>query len=126
MIVIELCSEEQFTSNGTSTYVGRPIGAAIDGGGPGIQDIVVHVLGRAFSTGFKYKVTAERSYDGETWSAFSSDLLGEQTTTGYKISSAYSTRTDMGLMIRFKIETSDSGAKEIGVLSVSVAIRLFQ
>lgn len=120
-----LCDEETYTSTGQSTYVGRPVGPVLDGLGPHVQDIVVHVLGRAFSTGFKYKVTAERSYDGETWSPFSADVLTEQTTTGYKISSAFSTRTDLGLMIRFKIEVSDSGSKEVGTLSATVAIRLW-
>ena len=102
------------------------MGPVLEGIGPSIQDIVIHVLGRTFSSNFKYKVTAERSYDGETWTAFAADVLNEQTTVGYKISSAYSTRTDLGLMIRFLISVSDTGSKEIGTLSVSVSIRLYQ
>lgn len=97
----------------------------LDGLGPHIQDIVVHALGRAFSTNFGYKVTAERSYDGETWTAFSADILSAQTTTGYKLSSAYSTRGDLGLMIRFRVEVNDGGAKEVGTLSITAAIRLW-
>lgn len=126
VITVEICEELTFTSAGTGAYVSKPIDPVLDGLGPEIQDLVVHVLGRAFSANFKYKVTAERSYDGEVWTAFAAELLSEQTTTGYKTSSAYSTRTDFGLLIRFKVETSDAGAKEIGTLSITVAIRLFQ
>lgn len=125
-MTVVLCEEETFTTTGAgATYVARPVGPVLDGLGPYIQDIVVHAYGRAFSTGFGYKVTAERSYDGETWTPFSADLLSAQTATGYRPLSAYSTRGDFGLMIRFKVEVNDGGAKEIGTLSITVAIRLW-
>lgn len=126
VLTFELCDEETFTSPGATSYLARPVGPVLDGLGPHIQDIVVHVLGRVFSSNFKYKVIAERSYDGEAWTVFSADVLSEQTTTGYKISSAYSTRSDLNVMIRFLIAVSDTGSKEIGTLSASVAIRLWQ
>ena len=126
VILVEICTELQFITSGSGSYVARPIGPVLSGLGPWIQDLVVHANGRAFSTNFAYKVTAERSYDGETWSAFSGEVLSEQTTTGYKVSSAYTTRTDFGLMVRFKVETDDAGAKEVGTLSITVAVRLWQ
>jgi hypothetical protein len=125
VILVELCDERSFTTLGGGAYANSIVGPVLKDMGPFIEDIVVHANGRNFSTNFKYKILGQYSYDGETWTNFASDVLSEQTTTGTKISSAYSTRTDLGLRIRFKIGVNDTAAaKETGTLSVTVAIKV--
>jgi len=124
VLLVELCDEEPFTTIGTTTYTYHIRGGVLRDVGPSIEDIVVHANGRNFSSVFKYKVIGQYSYDGETWTDFAADLLTQQTTSGAKIGSAYSTRTDFGLRIRFKVAVIDAGAKENGVLSVTVAVKL--
>lgn len=124
VLFVELCDERTWNTIGSASYNNFIVGPILKDVGPLVEDIVVHALGRNFSTNFKYKVIGQYSYDGETWTTFAADLLSEQTTTGAKISSAYSTRTDFGLRIRFKIGVNDTGAKETGTLSVMIAVKL--
>jgi hypothetical protein len=125
ILMIELCDERAFTTLGSGAYANSIVGPQLKGVGPFVEDLVVHANGRNFSTNFKYKIIGQYSYDGETWTTFAGDLLSEQTTTGAKISSAYSTRTDFGLRIRFKIGVNDTGAaKETGTLSVTIAVKI--
>lgn len=125
VILVELCLDRQFTTPGTSTFVAYQTGPVITGIGPQIEDIVIHAIGRNFTANFAYKVTAEYSYNGKAWTAFSTDVLPVQSASGNKIGAAFTTRTNFGLQIRFQIEVTDSGASEVGELSITAAIRLF-
>lgn len=49
-------------------------------------------------------------------------ILPSTTAAGNTISNPYTTRTDLGLQLL--LEVSDNGAKEVGALSVTPAIRL--
>jgi len=125
VMLIELCDEEQFATNGAGAWVSNYRGPWLKGMASNVEDIVVHANGRSFSANFQYRVSAEYSYDGETWTTFASVILTAQTTTGAKIGAAYSDRTQFGPMIRFKVGVNDSAtAKESGVLSVTIAIKL--
>lgn len=126
VLTLELCRERQFTTTGGggSVWTTHVLVSDLAGVGPAIEDIVVHIYGRGFSTNFTYRIIAQKSYDGVDWSAFASALVASTTASGNTISSAYSTRTDFGLHIRFIVEVTDVGAKEIGCLSISLAIRL--
>lgn len=130
VVFVEVCAERQFTTKGDGSWVAYLLVADIPWLGPYIQDVETHVFGANFSGAgnFKYRVTGQKSYDAREWANFSTALLGQQTATGYVISSTpHSDRTDYGLHIRIQVEVSDTGAaKEIGTLSVTLAIRLWQ
>ena len=58
----------------------------------------------------------------------SGDLLGTQSTEGYKPSgSAFSDRADIGLRTRVVLRTklANAGSPKSGTLSVTLAVRLF-
>lgn len=128
VVFVEVCSERQFTTKGDGSWVTYLLVPDLAHLGPYIQDIETHVFGSNFSNNFKYKVTGEKSYDARTWSSFTTELLSSQTGAGYVIpTSPHSDRTDYGLHIRISVQVSDtSAAKEIGTLSVMLAIRLWQ
>lgn len=127
VLFLELCRDQLFTTAGGAGYVAHLLVNAPPGLPPYIQDIVGHAYGRAFSSNFKYKVTGDKSYDGMDWTAFNTTVLTEQTSGGTKISSTpHSDRSDYGLHIRFRVEVNDTGSRESGVLSVVLAIRLWQ
>ena len=124
LVTVELANQQQFVTTGAGAYAAHYVGPILKGLGFHIDDMIAHAVGKNFSTNFKYKITAEKSYDGDSWTGFSAAVLTEQTTATYVVSSTHSTRSDYGIQIRFRIEVSDTGSKEVGVLSATVAIRL--
>ena len=126
VLTLELCRERQFTTTGAggATFTTHVLASDLAGIGPAIEDIVVHIYGRGFSANFTYRITAQKSYDGVDWTNFSAALLAATTASGNQISNAYTTRIDFALHLRFLVEVTDTGAKEVGCLSVSLAIRL--
>lgn len=127
LVMVELLSDQAFSSIGSGSWSGIIAGPVIRGLGPQILDIAIHGFGRGWSAGFKYKVVADKSYDGDQWYPFSGDLLGPTTSAAYIISATpHAVRGDFGLYIRFRVEVSDGGGgvKEVGFLSVTAAIRL--
>jgi hypothetical protein len=96
--------------------------------GSSFEDVRAHVQGRGFSTNFKYKVIGEYSNDGGlSWST-PFDVLAEQSSAGTLNGAAYNTRTNFGLLVRFRVGVVNAAGtvKETGTLSVSISALLYQ
>lgn len=126
VLTIELCRERQVTTNGggAGVWTSHILLSDLAGIGPAVEDLVIHAYGRSFSANFTYRVTAQKSYDGVDWTNFAAAILPSTTAAGNTISNPYTTRTDLGLHLRLLLEVSDNGAKQVGALSVTLAIRL--
>lgn len=97
--------------------------------GPYLEDLQVRVYGVNFTTNFQYKVVAGYSNDGgNTWTPFSSNVLGNTGSAGNVNSPAYSTRTDFGTLIRLQVVVSNKvggGVVESGTLSITLSVKLW-
>lgn len=92
--------------------------------GPMIKQIRVHFVAEAATTNFSAKVTTAWSVLGKTWSA-AVDLLAEQTgTITGVISSAYTTDSAFGLLMRYAIETKNSSGTAIESARVTVVLEI--
>ena len=122
---VELCSRRLFGTTDDTNYIYSLVGPVLVDVGPNIQEIVAHWKGESFGSGFTFQIAAEWSFDGEQWEAFTGALASGITSPTPDISSPYTTRTDFGRYIRFKIGVKHVTASTTGTLSVFVALRRF-
>jgi len=97
ILIIDAVSERQFTTRGSDMYAYYVItGADFQELGPYIEDLQVVAELKDTTTNFRFKVKGQKSFLGQAWTDFSTDLLGEQTTAASPINgSAYSTRSEL-------------------------------
>ena len=115
---LELC-ERPFRTDGDNTYDIVPLGPVLEGLGPKITELVVHVDCSEKTANLKYKVRNAYSYDGQNWQT-GVDLISEQTTTGYVIGSSCTDRQKFGRYMRFEVCVNDTGAVEQAFLKVAL------
>ena len=128
VIVISLCTDRQFTTQGTQTYKYFVVGPrALFNIGPHIEDIVGQARGKDFTTYFNWKLTGEKSVDGDLWEQFGTGIIAVQTGAGQIVAPAHTARADYANNIRFVIgvATSSGGAAEIGNLTAYAAIKFW-
>ena len=128
VVVIPLIVKCQVATLNSTTFKSMIIGPApLLNVGPYLENIVPHGVGRSFSTNFQWKLQAEKSTEGDAWSAFGADILAAQTAEGMVIGSAYTTITDFGLQLRFLLAIANvSGtATESGAVSAYAALKFW-
>lgn len=128
VVVLNLCSQRQFSTHGATTWHYYPVGPrALSQVGPSLQDVTIHGGGKDLTANFQWKLVGEKSLEGEGWASFSNDLLPAQTANGATIGNAYSTASDFGLLIRFLVGIANvSGtAIEVGNITAYAALKFW-
>lgn len=126
-IIRVICQDELYKSDGTMTYVQDIYDIPeLRELGPMISRIRVHYVCEGATTNFTAKVTLMWSVLGKTWST-SADILTAQTgnNTG-TISSAMTTTTQFGILMRYAVEVKNStgAAIESGRVTAILEIEL--
>ncbi len=125
--MVPLLKEKLLTTNGTGAYVLMRIGPQqLWGIGPLLDGITIYGILRDKSANFEYKVVAEWSNDGETWTAFGADILGPTSANGQVVSTEFTVALDFGLYVRLMVGVKPTAgtAIETGVLSLTARFRL--
>jgi hypothetical protein len=111
------CTKQLFTSDGSGSYSYVPITPPLEGIGPNIESLVVHLDCKELEAPLAFKVMIDFSFDGFEWTQGNS-ILPEQTSDGYYISSEFSTVANLGRFIRISLGLDDSGAAKSARFSV--------
>lgn len=127
IIVVALCEDKLYRTDGTTTYIADIIDVAqIRALGPMIAQMRVHYVCESATTNFRAKVTSSWSVIGRTWSTpvdLNTAVVGDHTGS---IGSWYVTDSAFGLLMRYAIAVSNNSgdAIESGRLSVFLEIEL--
>ena len=125
--IVQLCTQQTLFTTGATTWVPRVFSPkALRNIGPFIKSVTAYAQCADRSSNFEYKVTGAYSYDGESWTPFSGDILASQNTDGDVNSAPYTTTTDFGLYVQFvvSVQNTTGSAMENGVVSVTLSIEL--
>ncbi len=120
---LDLCTDQRFTSDGSGSFSYTPISPVMEDVGPALEDLIIHADAKELESGLAFSVMIDRSFDGYTWTQGGTAVLAAQTADGYYISSAFSTRTDMGRFMRLSLGLDDAGAAKSARLSISVYLK---
>jgi len=119
---VDLCKDQWFTSDGSGNYAYTPISAAMEDVATSLEDLIIHADVKELETGLAFKVMIDRSWDGYTWSQGGA-VLAEMSSDGYYISTAFSTRTDMGRFMRLSLGLDDASVAKSARFSISVYLK---
>lgn len=128
ILLLPLCVDRLFNTDGAGDFVFDVGDVEAQEVGPYIEDVVISAYGKAFSQYFTYKVVGEFSNDGgASWKAFAGSVLPTQSAGGHVNGNPYTTRTDFGLRVRFRIVATNSQgtAKESGTITATACIKIW-
>lgn len=127
IIMYVLCQDELYKTDGTTTYLQDIYDIdELRELGPMIEQIRVHYVCESGSTNFMAKVTLMWSVLGKTWSTSADILTGQTGTNTGTISSAMTTTTQFGVLMRYAVEIKNStgAAIETGRVTAILEIQL--
>jgi len=119
---VDLCTDQWFTSDGSGSYAYTPISAVMEDVATSLEDFIIHIDVKELEAPLEFKIMIDRSFDGYTWTQGGAVLIA-QSADGYYISSAFSTRTDMGRFMRLSLGLDDAGAAKSARFSISVYLK---
>jgi len=111
---------------GDNTMHTIEIGAVLHNAGPLIDDIIIHFHIEDMSPSFSVNLKGTKSYDAKNFTEFGPfwPVGSPLAAPGYHISAAYTTRTDFGLHIGFRLILPASQTIQSARISVKAALRL--
>jgi hypothetical protein len=92
--------------------------------GPQLESLAVHSFGESFGSGFQWRVQGQYSLNGIDYADFASDVVSGVSAEGNAISAAYTTVTDFGLHLRFRIGCQATAGGTAGILSAVLSCKL--
>ena len=119
---VDLCTDQWFTSDGSGNYAYTPISPVMEDVATSLEDLIIHADVKELEAPLEFKVMIDQSWDGYTWTQGGAVLVA-MAADGYYISSAFSTRTDMGRFMRLSLGLDDAGAAKSARFSISVYLK---
>lgn len=122
VMIVELCRRRQFIANVAATWVDQQVSDVLANYGPNVESLRIYAYGEDFAAGFQYRVNGEYTNDGTNWTAFVSSVLPGVAAAGNYVGNPYSTTSDFGLNLRFKVGTQATSGGTGGTLTLFLAI----